>query len=1136
MLDHEKLIDIKDQIENAIRILKKEKKSSISNDFINLIEKMSVFIGKPLNMMSTHLEESPYLEYLIKKIEEYARSGKSWVYTQLDNEIYIFSNKGKPLYNYGADAHVGNYLNPFEPRGDIPLAQPAIKNVKKETSTGFIYDSFLTYKKKISNDFLSCFTREAPSSHRSFEFLSENPYPCVMIGLEQTTLPFHRKLNEKDLWANMVCSFVTGICNYESFYKNESYSYGIEMHRRGGFGFNHTAIAQTKSSVRINLGFVPKEYIDLCASSVRQLDRVLCYLKYMPTKIQTAENQSIFFKNKDFKNFSSKFYEHLNALCVKGLTYTQLLYEVITPHQSEKAYDFILKSAGARDYMNSIVTQKLLSSSRPSDDALISFKNHVKQEINNECIIFLKTLYHELKLDQYDSINMFAAKCIQIVHSNLINPSLNPNDFEVELLKKISAEIGLCIQKINQSRSSNLADQLLNIKIIIDNFYRDKENKRKKKKSQISQDLILKYLTSFQKDYHKFIQNYKLKSINEKIKTAIELLKNKEIISIDSAIIELNSIKALLESVAISANLIKSMTPKIEFIDSFLIYIGKIYPLDLNIEDLKLLEALESAVIHALSHITVKDLGKDNLSLSFSTPKIKLPIISKPLLTSNDTAFFKTAQEITDEFEKNLPTLIEIHQVSSDHSLFSIIGSNIEKLNECLVEMKIAIIEKKTSTFNSKLNLFNELLFVFALLTTPLEESYQSDSDYSIESNDLLDLDALDDDEKTAQKIDSDLFPVHNLLSFSKKTIIDSENDENLETDADDELSDSEDDENSILKSDAADIDSLSQESMLAYDFKTKNSIAEGTIEESSVKSSIENAESEFSDNNEDKITLQITEKPPILIASNNTKVSHKIYAKKATVHNGMLSIFTAVSISLKMQSVENRVISSICPYYEFPEMMKQLDDFSIRSKIIPAKSSLHFSYISDLKSADIIFADLSPCFTKKAHQILNLKKTILSTNAEILIIDTTSSRKEEVKEIIHSLSRRNYPSKAVILVESGLKHGEQGADKIHYGTVRIWSKDKNYIDNFLAAIPEQFKPKTALHHHYRRMLKKLGSTTSNSYYGDASSPIQNVKDEIESTHLIAPPHKQHYSFHSAAMIPAEKMPGNMKITNIHKP
>ncbi len=1097
MSDQDQLLTIKNQLDHAI----KEKKSKLPKNFSDFIKKMSIFIGKPLNMMSTHLEQNPYFEYLLTKIEEYARSGKSWVYTQLKGDIYLFSEKGKPLYSFGADAHVGNYLNPFEPHGDAALTHQQTSSIGQTSSDGVIYDHLLNYKKKISNDFLKYLDR-INSCRRSFDFLNQNTYPCVMIEVQQTTLPFSKKLNEKDLWANMVCSFITGLCNYESFYKNAAYSYGIEMHRRGGFGFNQTTIAQTKSSVRINLGLVPQEYLELCALSIEQLNRSLPYLKYMETSINAFPERKLFFTDKNFQTHSPELYISLNKLRNKGLTFSELLYEPISSFQSEKAYDLILKSAGGRDYMNAIVTEKLRQTAKPSKETLDLFKTKVLAGMQKEYLLFLSNLYHDLKIDEYDLSNRYSTEVINLIQTTLLDETIDPNSYDVVALSSISSKISSYMNELSQNGNGSLTTELFLIKNQIDKCKTDKANTRKKRKAQLVPQVIKNQLLTFQKNQLKSQNEYKLLQIREKI---TELRQN-ESASIELMISKLNELKIIIAS---TAGIRKKQEQSIPSIDLFIEYIQKIRPIDLNEDDLKLLISLEAAIIEALSALKIKNLSNGSLSLSFCTPTLELPESSKPFILTTDAAYLKVANDITNELEKKLSDLIAENLTPLHTSLSDIDQSTKNQLIACVHELKQAVLSHNFSIFNSKFNMFNELLFIYSLVTTPFSAGYQSDSDVSIEvgdfseesedelaENTLDSLDAISTDDSDELEENSEIIVSQDTsLTTDEGITSDSYTDDG--TDADDEFDDIDEDSSNDLDDDFSIADStdsrnslISNQTLLINQFMTKNYISTPSLTKLSTNN--------LAQGQQENISLQITE----ISSSEDEPVAHpiiqnpnKIYAKKATLHNGMLCIFTAVSIALKMQAQGKRKIAALCPYYEYPEMMKQLKSFSAISGITLRKPGLEFENSTDISNANVLFADLSPCFTKKSYQVLNVKEQILSSKAEILIIDTTSSVSSEVKEIIANLSKHNTTTKAVILVESGLKHGEQGADKMHYGSIRIWSKDKDYIDEFLTAIPQRFKPLTALHHHYRRILKKFGATTSNVYY---SKKIRSIMDKSE--------------------------------------
>lgn len=208
-----------------------------------------------------------------------------------------------------------------------------------------------------------------------------------------------------------------------------------------------------------------------------------------------------------------------------------------------------------------------------------------------------------------------------------------------------------------------------------------------------------------------------------------------------------------------------------------------------------------------------------------------------------------------------------------------------------------------------------------------------------------------------------------------------------------------------------------------------------------------------------------------------------RIYHKKAIVNHGMMSIMRSIEVAAEyLTSKGHKRIEMFFHgiYYEvegaFGKLKKQLKE----KQIIIVK-------IDNPADADIIIYDINPCVTSDVP----FEKLDLPTS-KIWIADTTSAtvqmQSAELEKYRHSKN-----TEALFLVSSGLKNEQMGADKMPYGTIRFFTKDKKILEDLTARLRGGKELTSGLPHNYRRMMKVLGFVPRNrgivNYVRDKHAP-----------------------------------------------
>ncbi len=218
------------------------------------------------------------------------------------------------------------------------------------------------------------------------------------------------------------------------------------------------------------------------------------------------------------------------------------------------------------------------------------------------------------------------------------------------------------------------------------------------------------------------------------------------------------------------------------------------------------------------------------------------------------------------------------------------------------------------------------------------------------------------------------------------------------------------------------------------------------------------------------------------------------LFGKKYITHNGMRSIWAAITIATrllnkdKLHSTNEPKIPSIAcvnPYYELANTLQKWAEYATKCDV---SSQLRVDKKNPV-DADILFADLNACETCRERR--PALSTQIVKNTSILIVDTTSSLPVLVFNWLKLLFEKKLALKAVICVASGLKEQQLGADKNHYGVIRIFSRNKKTRDEMmahLAAIETPLRNRVAQSH--RKLMKLIGCVPASAVFFPQSQRV----------------------------------------------
>jgi hypothetical protein len=204
----------------------------------------------------------------------------------------------------------------------------------------------------------------------------------------------------------------------------------------------------------------------------------------------------------------------------------------------------------------------------------------------------------------------------------------------------------------------------------------------------------------------------------------------------------------------------------------------------------------------------------------------------------------------------------------------------------------------------------------------------------------------------------------------------------------------------------------------------------------------------------------------------------HRIYSKKLIVHNGIRASLVTLLGIVNYHIIKNPTyIARVYCEHAYYEIIQGIE--------LAKNQHSGTNYIQVIKNkadANIIIFDLSSCVVN-GQSTPTLIEILAMSKGKTIIFDNTSA----TPQLCHDYLRRiieNYDNQnAVFFVSSGLKNEQLGSDKNHYGTVRIFSKDKAMRDFLWSNIKRFEYPSVSspVAHSYRRKMKSLGAVPTNA-------------------------------------------------------
>jgi len=202
------------------------------------------------------------------------------------------------------------------------------------------------------------------------------------------------------------------------------------------------------------------------------------------------------------------------------------------------------------------------------------------------------------------------------------------------------------------------------------------------------------------------------------------------------------------------------------------------------------------------------------------------------------------------------------------------------------------------------------------------------------------------------------------------------------------------------------------------------------------------------------------------------------IYGRKVIVNHGMMAIMQSLMVGAEhaqLPTVTKKKYDLTRVYFNgaYYEIEK---DFPKLKKDLKLKG-INLIKTKQLEDARILINDINACVTtgKKIDEIDVAKYP----NIKIWIIDTTSATLFRQHEWVEKF-RCAEKATILFLASSALKHEQLGADKMPFGTIRVFAKDKKTLNQITTTLKLRAELSSELANNYRRLMKVLGAIPNN--------------------------------------------------------
>lgn len=216
------------------------------------------------------------------------------------------------------------YKRLLDPRQAKPVLHLERQNGRPEA---FVYQNSLEYRVAACKYILE----QVKSKNVGVVANADHDYPCVLVltpgGPTRADVPEKKKLETaRRLWTRFVMACFVGVANHIAW----SEGWPIEITMRSSFGHLCPTIAECNLSYRINVGIIPKEYMDVLVATILEVHDTF------DARFKTGLEALPFDKQSSFSQLADGYYLDILLRRIKNKLTPEELKEILAEKGGEE--------------------------------------------------------------------------------------------------------------------------------------------------------------------------------------------------------------------------------------------------------------------------------------------------------------------------------------------------------------------------------------------------------------------------------------------------------------------------------------------------------------------------------------------------------------------------------------------------------------------------------------------------------------------------------------------------------------------------------------------------------------------------------------------------------------------------------
>lgn len=239
------------------------------------------------------------------------------------------------------------------------------------------------------------------------------------------------------------------------------------------------------------------------------------------------------------------------------------------------------------------------------------------------------------------------------------------------------------------------------------------------------------------------------------------------------------------------------------------------------------------------------------------------------------------------------------------------------------------------------------------------------------------------------------------------------------------------------------------------------------------IKNCTQQSEGGYGSDSDCEADINLNTKSTIVSYFSKQKVQLKCFSKKVIVSTGMRAINLAFALAKCLTHTKDAITAQM--YYETRDAIQNAADEISVENLEFVKSQQKFIRLTDLN-----FCARSSNDRSKVN-LDNIQRISKEAREQVIVFDYTSATIDKINKTI----RLFMPYvKVLLLVNSGSKNEQIGADNNPYGTIRIVSTDSNILNSLysglISALDSKNEQLPKHLHNIRKAYKDIGAVVTN--------------------------------------------------------